>query len=176
MNQKLLLLGAIALILVGAGSYVLGTKKSQPVAENKVTTQLSPTADETASWNTYTHSNFTFKYPRNWYPEDNPNYPGGNNVSFFLAGTEADHSYGDHKGNEVFSFEFSEDNRTLEELKKNYYQKAVDFTIGAKPAIKTSFNLLIVKPSGNKMLNIVGGIEAAKPYLDQILSTFRFFP
>lgn len=131
-------------------------------------------AGETANWKTYAHSNFTFKYPDNWYSENNQNYPGGNNVSFFLVGTKADHGYGDHKGNEVFSFEFSEDSRSLEELKRDYYQNAVDLMVGGKPAIKTSFNLLIVKPSKNKNLNIVGGIEAAKPYIDQILLTFKF--
>ena len=130
-------------------------------------------AVETANWKTYSDSSFTFKYPNNWYSESNPNYPSGE-VSFFLMGTKADHGYGDHKGNEVFSFEFSEDERSLEMLKKDYYPDATDFIIDGKQAIKTSFNLIIVKPSENSSLSIVGGFETAKPYLNQILSTFRF--
>lgn len=186
-SPQVLIVIIVAVLAVG-GYFVYtslrgGSETSDVAISPSPTPQPSPSpSDETvyteatrsANWKTYTHSNFTFKYPDNWYPENNPNYPGGNNVSFFLVGTKADHGYGDHKGNEIFSFEFSEDDRSLEELKREYYQNAVELMVGGKPAIKTSFNLLIVKPSQNKNLNIAGGIEAAKSYLDQILSTFRF--
>lgn len=58
---------AILLILVGAGSYILATKKSQPPVQ-KVAIQPSPTpVDETANWITYVNPTFryTLKYP-NW--------------------------------------------------------------------------------------------------------------
>lgn len=71
MNQKLLLFGAILLILVGVGSYVLGTKKAQPVQTNSLS--VSPTAvtsnemsDETANWKMYTTTNYSLKYPTDW--------------------------------------------------------------------------------------------------------------
>ena len=186
--QVFILIGIIILVSFAGGAYYLGrqtlslrgaseTSDAAILPTSSPTPNVSPApsdAGEMANWKTYTHSSFIFKYPDNWYPEDNPDYPGGNNVSFFLVGTKADHGYGDYKGNEVFSFEFSEDGRLLEELKRDYYQNAVELMVGDKPAIKTSFGLLIVKSSANKKLNIVGGIEAAKPYLDQILSTFRF--
>lgn len=162
-------------ILIGITGYFLGTKNIKP-STSTVSVSPTPTPDPTANWKTYTHSNFTLKYPEIWYFKDNPNYPGGNNVSFFPVGKEADYGYGDHEGSEAFSLEFSNDNRTLEDLKKNYYQNAINLMIGGKPAIKTPFNLLIIKPSEDKELKIVGGIEAAKPYLDQILSTFKFTP
>lgn len=73
-NSKIILIiiGIVLLILVGAGSYVLGTKKSQPVVENIVqTTPIPspiPTIDATADWKTYRSAlgGFTIKYPNDW--------------------------------------------------------------------------------------------------------------
>lgn len=130
--------------------------------------------EEITKWLTYEHSNFIFKYPVEWYAVEHPDYPGGNNISFFLIGTKADHGYGDHKGNEVFSLEFSEDKRSLDELKNNYYPGSTSLTIAEKPAIKTSFGLIIVKPTTDTKLNLVTGIEEAKPYVSQILPSFKF--
>lgn len=127
-------------------------------------------------WKTFTFKSneFSFQYPPIWYPDENPNYPGGNNISFFLNGTKADHGSGDHIGNEVFSFEISDDKRTLQELKNNYYPTATVSTIAGKDVIITSFNLYIIKISSSKNLTIVGGIKAADLYRDQILSTLKF--
>lgn len=72
MNQKLLLFGVIILVLVGMGTYVLGTKKSQPTQTNTSNSiSITPTAvqsndtlSETANWKTYTNTKrgYTFKY------------------------------------------------------------------------------------------------------------------
>lgn len=140
----------------------------------KVKPKSNIVSSQVKDWKVYNHSNFSFNYPNSWYPKENSGYPGGNNVSFFLNGTDADFGYGDHKGKEVFSFEFSEDNRSLEELKKNYYKDATYLSIDGKPTLKTSFGLIIVKPTANTKLNIVTGIEQAKPYVNDILSSFKF--
>lgn len=129
-----------------------------------------------ADWKTYIFKSneFSFQYPSIWYPNENQNYPGGNNISFFLNGSKADHGFGDHVGNEVFSLEISDDKRTLQELKNNYYPTATVSVIAGKDAIITSFNLYIIKMSSSKNLTIVGGIKAADLYRDQILSTLKF--
>lgn len=65
---------AILLVLVGAGSYLLGTKKSSTIVADKVTSQPSPTLsptptpDPTANWKTYTNYElkYSFKYPEEW--------------------------------------------------------------------------------------------------------------
>lgn len=150
-------------------------KMPTPVITSQ-TPQPNP-SDETANWKKYTHSKFSFKHPTNWYAEENPEYPRGNNISFFLVGTKADFGYGDHIGNEIFGFEFSNDERTLEELKREYFPKAVNITIGGKPALKTFIGnpAFDVKSSENESLSIaVWDAEKTSPYLDQILSTFRF--
>ncbi len=176
-TQVLILAGIVILIAVAGGIFFLGrmtTPKPQP---SPLSTEApAKVEDPTANWKTSISKGgeFSFKYPPSWYPEDNPGYPGGNNVGFFLVGTKADHGYGDHKGNEVFTFELSDDNRSLADLKNNYYKDATELTISGKPALRTSFNLFIIKPSQTKVLNIVGGTEEARKYIDQILSTFRF--
>lgn len=61
---------AVLLILVGVGSYILGTKKTQTVIENKVIIQPSPTPtpDPTASWQTFanTQYGYTLRHPLDW--------------------------------------------------------------------------------------------------------------
>ncbi|MBI4066755.1 hypothetical protein HY407_00070 [Candidatus Gottesmanbacteria bacterium] len=180
-SPLLLVLGGIIVIgIIATGAYFLAKSQkpssspSNPPSPSSPQLPISPSPDPTANWKTYAHSAFTFKYPINWYFQEVPDFPGGNNVSFFLVGTKADHGYGDHEGNEVFSFELSKDVRSLDELKRDYYKDAVDLIINDKQAIKTSFNLLIIKISEDEKLSIVGGKETAKPYLDQILSTFKF--
>ena len=182
-NQKGQVLLIVLLIAAAIGGYLFYTNYSNNRSKiissptiQQVTQPSSTTTDEIANWKTYTskYGEFSFKYPPNWYTENVPGFPEGNNVSFFLVGTKADHGYGDHKGNEVFSFELSDDNRTLEELQKNYYSNATNLTVSSKPAIKTTFNLYIIKPSVTKKLNLVGGLKEAQQYLDQILSTFKF--
>lgn len=68
---------AVLLILLGVGSYILGTKKSQPVVENKVIVQPSPTPiDETANWKTYINTQYGFevKYPTDRRISETNNY------------------------------------------------------------------------------------------------------
>lgn len=74
MNQKgfaylYLILGALLLVLVGAGAYYLGTKnvQTQQQTVSPIVSQqtLTPAVDQTANWQTYTNSTFGFsiKYP-----------------------------------------------------------------------------------------------------------------
>lgn len=62
----LVIFGAVTLILIGVGAYVLGAKQSQPVVQNSVqTTPIpSPTPDPTANWKTLINDyGFSLKYP-----------------------------------------------------------------------------------------------------------------
>jgi len=70
---------AVLLVLVGVGSYILGTKSSQPATENKVVSQPSPTPipptstpDPTANWQTFKGTFFDLKYPNDWVARINP--------------------------------------------------------------------------------------------------------
>lgn len=68
MNQKLLLFGVIALIFVGLGSYILGTKQTQTQIENQMVSQLSPPpTDKISNWKTYANDEYgiEIKYPNN---------------------------------------------------------------------------------------------------------------
>lgn len=127
-------------------------------------------------WKTYENQQFgfTFKYPPNWYWEINPDAGTENNISFFLVGEEADHSYGDHSGNEIFSISIQKDSRTLTELKNNYYKSATETQIDGKQAIKTEFDLYLLKLDEENILHIVAGKPRAIEYKNLILSTLHF--
>ena len=62
-----IILGIAAVVIIAIGAYALGTKQSQPIAENSVqpTPSPSPTPDPTANWKTYTNTQggFTLQYP-----------------------------------------------------------------------------------------------------------------
>ncbi len=75
------IIGAIILILVGVGSYVLGTKNSQPPVQKIVAPTPLPTeapakaGDPTANWKTYKDIDhgFEIKYPEKTSIGGNPN-------------------------------------------------------------------------------------------------------
>lgn len=158
------------------------TTQSLPTPSQQPTPTPSP-VDETTNWKTYTHPQFSFKFPSNWYAEENPEYPGGNNIQFFLMGTEADFGHGNFIGNGIVGFEFSNNNQTLEELKTKYYPNTVNITISGKPALKTVLAnpAVYVKLSKNETLSIsIWNHDETSSSLDQIfdqmLSTFKFLP
>jgi hypothetical protein len=76
---KLILLITILLIIVGSGTYLLGTKQNKLIAQDQqkaitptiVQTSPTPTLNPTANWKTYTSNylsnNFSIKYPANFY-------------------------------------------------------------------------------------------------------------
>ncbi len=177
------LVGVLVLLLVIIGVYFFGkfrglSIRTQTIPKNdslQSVVEPMPIVDETANWKIYTAKNneFSFKYPADWYYEPVPGYEA-HEVSFFLNGTKADHGYGDHKGNEVFTVDITDDDRSLQLLKNNYYPDASFTTIADKPTLKTSFGLIIVKVSGKSQLTIVGGLKAAESYTEKILSTFKF--
>jgi len=136
----------------------------------------TPAPFSTNTWETYTSSNgvVTFKYPPEWYWEPYIESEEAQSVDFFLEGTPADHSSGDHSGNEVFSINTQKDVRTLEEIKNNYYNDATVIYLSGKPTIRTSSNLYIIKPNSDYLVNIMTGKLESEELRNQILSTFKF--
>lgn len=82
-NSKLIpiILAIAAVVVIGIGAYLFGTKQTQTVVKNSVqTTPIPspiPTIDETANWKTYTNEDkdisFLVKYPPTWKVEINCN-------------------------------------------------------------------------------------------------------
>ncbi|EKD57318.1 MAG: hypothetical protein ACD_57C00345G0005 [uncultured bacterium] len=151
--------------------------KSTPSSEPSVQAQPSPISDagrepngsaETANWKIYENKYFVFKYPPNWFYESPSWLPQEENVSFFMEGTKADHSDGDHKGNEVFIFGFGAQGDTVDKIRKDYYPNAKEITVASRKAIKISESHVIISISSDRIMNISG------QNLSQILATFRF--
>jgi hypothetical protein len=114
---------------------------------------------------------FGFQYPVDWYYENVPGFPTNvtpTNISFFFAGTEVDHTFGDHEGNELLNMKLQKDTRTLEKLKDQYSPQAENIILSSKPAIKTSFGMIETKLSEDLLLTITG--KGAT----QILGTLEF--
>lgn len=128
-----------------------------------------------ANWKTYTAKNneFSFKYPFNWYYEPVPGYET-HEVSFFVNGIKADHGYGDHKGNEAFTVDITDDDRSIQTLKSNYYPNGSLITVANKPALETTFGLIIVQVAKNRQLTLTRGSGGAETDIKNILSTFKF--
>lgn len=124
--------------------------------------------DETAGWKTFKNKYFSFKYPPTWFYESPPWLPADENVSFFVMGAKADHSDGDHKGNEVLISAFGIQGETTIELKKDYYLAAKDTTIAGREAIRVSESRVIISISSDRTVSI------SSQNLEEILSTFKF--
>jgi hypothetical protein len=78
-NLPLIVGGLVVLVLVGIGSYILGSKFQQgETTENTVTPKAQPSssATEMDEWKTYTHETlgFTIKYPSNWFNPYNDSF------------------------------------------------------------------------------------------------------
>jgi len=74
----IIVLGVVILVVIGIGSYLLGTRKNQTVVQNQqittspTVTQPSPTPNPTANWKTYTSTKYGFgiKYPLDFKTSD----------------------------------------------------------------------------------------------------------
>lgn len=66
----LVLITLLVLIIIATSAYILGSKSAtkEEIAQTIPTLAPSPTPtpDETANWETYTNSSFSFKYPSGW--------------------------------------------------------------------------------------------------------------
>lgn len=125
----------------------------------------------TEGWKAYTNSkvNFSFKYPVTWYYQDDSSYGGadpGSTYAFYVSGTKADPTYGDHSGNEVFVVGILDRD---ESVAKNF-EKATKYVDG-KPVLESESFVQIL---GNNKIVHLGFKGEGGSYLDQILSTFKF--
>jgi hypothetical protein len=179
-NQKgvvhLLLLLAVAFVaVVGIGYFAYQNGQLRKLSPSEKT-KTSKTVSDTSDWKTFTSSSglMTFKYPSNWYWEPYLETEEAQSIDFFIEGATADHSSGDHHGNEIFNVNIQKDNRTLEAIKNYYYKDATSLTIAGKSAIKTPNNKYIVKPFPTYLVNISTGKLDSQEMAKQILSTFEF--
>lgn len=130
--------------------------------------------NQTKNWKTYLNSQFTFKYPQNWYTEKFNEEVKGLSENFFLQGSRADHSFGDHIGNEVMKLNYGEAAYSFDYLKDNFYPNATNLTVGGNQAFRTQNKISIfVGPSENNILTLKF-TDNSKNHIDQILSTFQF--
>lgn len=158
-NKKKLIFLLFGLIFFLLATSALTLRKSQTQIPQPPRSQLSATPtskpNSTTNWIVYKDNTLgiEFKHPSNWYWETVPGFKQ-NNISFFKTGTQADHSFGDHAGNELLNLSIQEDNRTLVELKTNTYPKSSFTAINNNQAIMTTYNSFLVKPDKNKLLFI----------------------
>ena len=174
----------VLIVLVGVGGigywmYKNGQIKvtpSQNQQQNTLTTTPAPQIP--SDWKTYRNEEygFEFKYPSNLYYEDNPEFPGGNSISFFSTGTKASYGFGDAKGNEIFVFDTNSDSRTIAQLRKDYFPNSVEMTVGSKPAIKNYPDRpsYTIKPTNDTRISLGFGEQLTEIQIDHILSTFQF--
>jgi len=181
------------LIVVGlfANAYLMVSKKETGTKTSDSSLVATPTIDPTANWKTYTDQEFgfSFKYPPLWRHEINRinQYAG-----FFLVGTNPDFFSVDHPGNEILAVGGVHESKcTYKDAKEGCLPKIGPdtrfdfFTIDGRSAVRT-FNGkppmeslvtvgIWVNPSDNQIIPIViFNSDRAKPYFDQILSTFKF--
>lgn len=184
-----ILIVLLIVVVVGGATYYLGmSRNSAPVTEPVIqTVQPQPTPasesaevaveeiEEISSWKTFTYINneFSFKYPNNWII-DNTEVADGAYINFFLEGTVAKKTENMHEfGNEVFKLMVYGDEVVFNGL-KNVVPVPKDFVVGGKVALKGTNQIdILIGTTSKKVLNLEVR-EPAKPYIDQILSTFKF--
>jgi hypothetical protein len=93
-SKLFLMLGILVLfVLVGTGSYVLGTKTVQPEPQIQpapaVKSTPAPTTDPTAEWKIYKSDNYQLLYPPTWRIKESSNF-----VSFIPPDTKGNDSEG----------------------------------------------------------------------------------
>lgn len=78
-----IILGIAAAMVITIGAYILGTKQSQPVAQNTVqTTPIPSPVHETAGWKLKSTEFFSFKYPSDWQEQPDENKTTGGFFAF----------------------------------------------------------------------------------------------
>lgn len=186
MNQKLLLFGVVLLVLVGAGSYVLGTKKSQTPVQ-KVAISPTPTPDPAINWKTYnakilvaesdlkkaglsSSPMMSIRYPFEWsinplienqviFTENNKQYK----VRFNEAGMGLPPNPNITSTDEKISVNQYTGNKKIFKDKSEIFLMAIDI---GNEYFRT--NIIFDVPSTNQ--------EKYLQIFDQILSTFEFTP
>ena len=200
MNQKLLLFGVIILVFVG-GSYVLGTKNSQPAQINTEPISISPTAvssndtsSETSNWKTYTNvdSGYSFKYPDDYQVMKNQKKSvDGVTVSTPNTTTILSSVLPNLNTNIQISIHYENqlNNLSGDEVAKKFglSTNAIAYSINGKSGfifVDTPLgpygSTIIYVITNNKSYTFTIESNASyaqyKQYLDQILSTFKFTP
>lgn len=146
--------------------------KSQKATTVSPTKKPTPTENPMANWRTYTNNYITFRYPPSWYPRTDPLSNNETDVSFFLTGTQADFSEGDHTGNEMlFVMQILD---PIEKIQRERYPNIPITVTGDKKKIRVSKNHSIFELAKTSSLSIMLGKKNPEMHLDQILSTLTF--
>jgi hypothetical protein len=161
-SKFLVVLSVIALlILTGIGSYVLGTRSSQPptnIFPAHSTVQISPvpTADETVNWKKYSNTKYSFSYPSNWVLSGTDK-----SQQFYLNQTAASLKGPDYImlvstfDKKFLKLTFADPiGKKVNPAEQVFTQKTENITVGGYPAFKTKTEVL--KGSGTETSPGVG--------------------
>jgi hypothetical protein len=182
---KLILLIIILLLIIGRIVYLLEINQGKILSQyfqrpTPTVIPLSPTLtpNPTALWKAYmsTDREYSFQFPGDWYVE-NPTGQMGSFINFFKTGDKPVHTTDSKWGNETLRLtDYS--GVLFSSLKDNLREQ---IAIDGKEALLDDtggmafVDILIYKISNNsdRILHIDFN-KGAKPYLGQILSSFRF--
>jgi len=138
--------------------------------------------DETASWKTYTNTQygFSFQFPSEWFNYDNPNNPSRVAVGFYPNGETPNPGEADYPTNALLSIEISDFKQSASEFENTAsqtagYQKTL--TIAGYPAIQTqikTFKQYYIKFSSSNVLILTTYTADAGSKLDTIVSLIKF--
>jgi hypothetical protein len=175
----LLLLGIIVGVALSKTTIISGVRipylPAPPTPTPTLLPTPSPTPTPTADWKTYKYINneFSFKYPPNWYIEPT-SVKEGDYINFFLEGTTPDLTKTmDRTGNEILRIMVYGDESIFNSL-KNIVPPPTIITVAGKTALKSDIQVNVLIGSTNKRVLDIEVREGAQPYIDQILSTFKF--
>lgn len=186
LSGKLLLLIIFILILIPIGwfSYQILNSKVGPapiVSKAIPTSAPTPTPDPTASWKTYQGQGFTFKYPDNWFSQDNiESAELSAGTGFYLIGTTPHPGGADDPTNAQLNVQLSKNTQTNEQFISTASQTAnykKTLTIGGFPAIQTqikNFKQYYIKYSTVNLLILTAYTDQAGKDLDVIISSIKF--
>lgn len=168
-----IIVGVLTTILL-AGSH---TKKEAVQESPASPTLFYPSEDQIKGWKTYNdpHGEFTFRYPNDWYFQDNAEAGSvslGSSVGAYKEGTKADSSYGDHNGNEIFTFNIMDGSHSFDWAKANDKHGSIKelFSVAGKEGYVANYGYYIHIGPTKKRVLIFQNNESTKI----IVSTLRF--
>lgn len=183
---KLILLIVILLVIVGSGTYYLGTRQNKLIVQNRqkqiipTTTQSSPTPtpDLTTNWKTYvnTHNFYSFLYPDTLFTVQENGLRTrlfkGMGYSFEINVIQTTDTIENWLIKEKNNGQFPDSN--WKSIQSTFQNHPALFLQSLPNTMQVAMDVFIVK-NNNMIYEISFSKEASeKTIVDQILSTFKF--
>lgn len=175
----------VIIAIIAVGGYFTFIKKSEPIAQQPITTPVATetktttptptkTVDFAATWKTYTNTQygFAFQYPSNWgFDDQSANRLGG--VDVFVM-TPTDNDFGKNTMNVVIDTLHTLSDRRQYRISDGYQEKIISVGGGtvytySKNGVADGMHLFTV---GGKVFQI--SFDPSNPTITQIISTFKF--